>query len=544
MVTVRDVLNRLGTPPPEDVCLDWTNQLVAWASANAQNFDGRTVASLPQAARSAILEDWDSIEVDCNGILHVLTPASSQGETQPVHVGKLMAQLRDWSQAMPASTNANTPKVDRSSEPVGRRVQRSKNMRGLELLRRPLMAASSLVGCSIILYACWRLVTAQVANFSPEVAVVANSSREPSQAGSDMLGTAKTRSTTGPPTTDDLMSSLDEASKLSILSLEPQLPEPPVEGLNSLENLLALRATETNLPPVEPVNPQPPRPQVPAADGMEQRTSNVTSQVLDSTQPLTSHQSPAPMIDVLSELSQWSAATEEHATEKQLVTSTQTAPNAVGPPLMLSTSPAYQLTSLDIPIRARQLTCKLRLSVSAGVLLTPTEAQMIEGSQWASWSLSDPNTSRQPPQAAQRPSPTAHTRVMVQVQLAQQRQAALRWRIVAGANDFPGVLIPVDSPLLDMVRSKLSHQLQWTATERDRLSAMVRTPGLPSETRTILYAQRRQLDTQRELATRWLQIVADAQLIHGWLDGQLEVHAAFMDTQSSPAVTLLQCGTP
>jgi hypothetical protein len=102
----------------------------------------------------------------------------------------------------------------------------------------------------------------------------------------------------------------------------------------------------------------------------------------------------------------------------------------------------------------------------------------------------------------------------------------------------------VDSPLLDMVRAKLSHQLQWAATERDRLSAIVRSPGLPSETRNVLYAQRRQLDTQRELATRWLQIVADAQLMHGWLDGQFEVHAAFMDTQSSPTVTLLQFGTP
>jgi hypothetical protein len=543
MVTVRDVLNRLGTPPPEDVCLDWTNQLVAWASANAQNFDGRTVASLPQAARSAILEDWDSIEVDCNGILHVLTPASSQGKTQPVHVGKLMAQLHDWSQANPASTNANTPQVGRSSEPMGRRVQRSNNMRGMEHLRRTLWAATSLVGCSIILYACWRLITEQVASPSPEVAVLANASTEPNQAGNDGTGRAKTRITTGTPT-DDLMSSLDEAPQLSTLSTKPQLPEPQLEGLSSLENLLTLREAETDLHQIEPLNPQPTRSMVPPTNDMEQQTSSVTSQVLDSTQPLPSHQSPAPMIDVLSELSQWSAATAEQATEKQVVTSTQTAPNAVGPPLLLSTSPAYQLTSLDVPIRARQLACRLRLSVSAEVVLTPTEAQMIEGSQWASWTLSDPTTSRQPPQAAQRPSPTAQTQVMVQVQLSQQRQAALRWRIVAGANDFPGVLIPVDSPLLDVVRAKLSHQLQWIAAERERLSALVRTPGLPSETRNMLYAQRRQLDTQRELATRWLQIVADAQLMHGWLDGQLEVHAAFMDTQPSPAVTLLQFGTP
>jgi hypothetical protein len=544
MVTVRDVLDRLGTPPPAEVCLDWTKQLESWSNASEQVSNATPSLSTLQTERSAILADWSSIEVDSKGILSSLAPPSAREVSKPVQVGQLMDQLRAWSQENPKPLNANAAAESRSGEPVRRRDRCPKDVRRPWLLRSPKLMSTCLLGISVVIFTYRQMNPEQAVSSRSEFAAVTNFNSLPNQVSSNGVSVSDESDTTREHS-GGWIPSVEDALTLSTSSAESPRPESLPDDVPTVENLLALRTSETDLrPPIDSSNPPPTTAAVPAVDGLEQPASSDNSLAQDITQPLTASQSPAPMLDVLGELSQWSTAAEKQAAEKELVASPQALPSAVGPPLVLATSPAYQRTSLDVTIRARQPACKLRLTVSEGVVLTPVEAQTIQGSEWASWLLSDASVSRQQPQAPQGPAPTPPTQVMVQVQLSPQRQASLRWRIVAGANDFPGVLIPVDSQLLDVVRTRLNHQLQWTALERERLSAIVRTAGMPSETRNMVYAQRRQLDTQRELVTRWLQIVADAHLMHGWLDGQFEVHAAFMDTHLSPPVTLWQSGTP
>jgi hypothetical protein len=65
---------------------------------------------------------------------------------------------------------------------------------------------------------------------------------------------------------------------------------------------------------------------------------------------------------------------------------------------------------------------------------------------------------------------------------------------------------------------------------------------LPSETRSALTKRRRALDAQHKLATRWLEIVADANQFPARLDGQLNVHAQLLDASTAPSPPLLQFG--
>ncbi len=206
-----------------------------------------------------------------------------------------------------------------------------------------------------------------------------------------------------------------------------------------------------------------------------------------------------------------------------------------------------QLQKLDKTLRPQQPLWQLRLAVSEGLTVTPATAQALAEDQQLTWTIrvTEPDKSTERrfwDRGADSKSKTCV--ILVQAQLSGKRDPSLRWRIVAASEKYAQLALPLDRTWLDQFQDVLSNSASGLQQQVLQLKELSHATGLPSQTRSALSAQRRAMETQHTLAAELLEIVADANQMIGWMDGQIEVHGELLDTTASPATALLQFGNP
>ncbi len=206
-------------------------------------------------------------------------------------------------------------------------------------------------------------------------------------------------------------------------------------------------------------------------------------------------------------------------------------PNAQ-PAMTLDLFPPNQIRKFaaDGLPRLRSPVWHLRVEVAESLEVSPPSAQSIEGNGTAHWVISDSK--------AKKPA----TQIHVRAQLHNPRMATLRWNIAAGASDFPQFLVPLDSEMLDTMQMQLSRIIPQMQQSVEQLRGAGRTTGIASDIRSQIVKQRQELEVQIRAGKRLLEIVADANQLVGWLDGQLQVHTQLIDPSTEDSTPLLQFG--
>lgn len=534
MPTVKQVIEQLGTPPA-DICADWGLQL--------NEFDGwreqAESAASEDLADQPLPEDlaqphvaWSLVAIDSQGVLVPHDPTASSTTLSKRPLLELKAQLERWSQSHEDESNSI------SHQPQLIQVVRKRR----SSVASRYGAATALIFTAVLLSLYWfssdelpesqqqpnSVIAESEATLSTPTLAHKNatsSKNERSDVASPMMEVSHSLQTLRTASQVDASAELllDQSSYLE------KLQQVPLSGIPSESGDVVATSMKANSSPSKEYapneSPLPPTQIVQSSDGA--------------------------VIDVLSELSSMAKSAEGEPLE-QVVSSTANLKGGENEgangtsPLALTLSPAIQVQTFDKAIRPREPVWKLRLSVSEEFTVEPADVQVIESRDWASWvvrEVKQPSTkpwfNRNDQANNQHP-----TQVTVQVQLVKHRQTSLRWRIVAGASDFPGLGIPLDQSWLERAQSGLRTQAQWLNEEKERTQMLSRVDGLPSATRSGLTARRRALETQHKLATRCLEIVADANQFPAWLDGQLNVHAQLTDSTHTPSPTLLQFGDP
>jgi len=223
-----------------------------------------------------------------------------------------------------------------------------------------------------------------------------------------------------------------------------------------------------------------------------------------------------------------SAANNEVVTDLE-VSNTMVA-STVSEPFMLQTSPMVQIHKLaaKIKVRPRQPVWQILLSVDDDFELTPEVSQDISDRQITTWLLADSD------------SKSPKVRLVIQVQAAPGRQTALRWRIFAGAEDLPDLMLPLDKEILHPLQDRLRIYSQVSQREADRVKQLA--TSAERDVRAALSKQRAFMESQSKLASRLSTIVAEAHLLDDLLRSQLTVYAKLRDGTGSDAPTLLRFG--
>ena len=206
-----------------------------------------------------------------------------------------------------------------------------------------------------------------------------------------------------------------------------------------------------------------------------------------------------------------------------------------------------QLQEFDKRLRVRQPQWRLRLAASQGLEVLPSDAQELGDEQWVGWAIRSAEPSQpldKRPHFPFTPVDSGTTQVAVQVRLSKKRESSLHWRIVATSDDYPQIALPLDQAWLDRFQEYLSNYIAGLRQESQRMRELGRAAGLPSQARSALSTRRRGLDSESKLAADLLEIVADANQMVGWLDGQIEVHGELVDASANPPTVLLQFGSP
>lgn len=215
------------------------------------------------------------------------------------------------------------------------------------------------------------------------------------------------------------------------------------------------------------------------------------------------------------------SAAEAAATAKQLE------------PFILPTVPMMQVQKLSPQYkeRAREPNWKLRVATTEGFKVMPPGPQTLAKREPARWTIRTDEES------------SAETVVYLQAELVGSRGRSIRWRIGVGSKDLPQLVLPLGQQYLDRLQLNLAAfqtRLQFAV---DQLKAAGRMTGFPSDIRSAMTAQRRGFEIQLELATKILAVASEANQFEGWLDGQLEIHAEFIDAAAQGSPPLLQFGS-
>lgn len=204
--------------------------------------------------------------------------------------------------------------------------------------------------------------------------------------------------------------------------------------------------------------------------------------------------------------------------------------NTIAEPLTLRTSPMLQTQKLaaKIKVRPRRPVWQIELSVDDEFELVPKEPQSVTDRQVTTWFLADSD------------SKDSQVRLVIQAQAAIGRQTALRWRVFAGAEDLPNLMLPLDKAILQPFQERLRIYSQLAQGDADRLKQLA--SGAEKDLRAAFLKQRANLESQIKLASRLSTIVAEAQLLDDLLRSQVTLYAKLRDGDAPDAATLLQFG--
>lgn len=583
MTPVTEVLVRLGQPPPE-ICLDWAWQLQQLIDVPSQS-SSETEPHLALEHAADLLAGWANFAVDSQGILH---PCSDSAATTLAHrqlrqhdlIQPLIAELNRWAEldspgeivlpnrpsAIAAEEKtAHPPGASSSAFPPAaaqplttqhlttqhlttQLLSTQQRLASAPSLRRPLrprrrMGPQHLWRSKHVYYGAGLLLaTVGIAVFSatrwPEETRWPADQPTAHDAGKTALHPATALA--GP----EPAISLTEPARLPLLPATDPADQWTSEGAAAAEPEqsidLMLSGQEMDLASDRPIElPLAlPQPQFPAATADDEHPQPLDSSTLGPVGE--------PPIDVLRELADLAQTATTQISEHTVNAAADSSLASEQPAWVLEIAAPNQLQAFDKSLRPRQPRWHLRLAATEGFQVSPSEVQSVAGRDWISWVIQEEPSEKSKREnfADFRSSSPTKTEVRVQVQLAYQRQTSLRWRIVAVASDFPGLAIPMDRDWLARAQSTLGLLTQRLSVAVEQTRTLGRAEGLPSAVRSELSAQRRSLETQHKIATRWLEIVADAHQFHGWLDGQLEVHAELFDSAQDPSPAILRFGNP
>jgi hypothetical protein len=236
--------------------------------------------------------------------------------------------------------------------------------------------------------------------------------------------------------------------------------------------------------------------------------------------------------NVMQELETLTKTAASNAVESDLAVRDAENSSDVSEPLMLHTSPMVQTQKLaaKIRLRPRQPVWQILLSVDDEFELTPKEPQDVTDRQFTTWLLADSD------------SKSPKVRLVLQAQAAPGRQTALKWRIFAGAEDLPDLMLPLDKEILQPLQERLRIFTPMAEREVERLKQLASSSE--RDVRAVLSKQRAGLESQVKFATRLTTVIAEAQLLDDLLRSQLTLYAKLRDGADPEAPTLLQFGDP
>lgn len=586
-----ELIARLGKPPSE-ICLDWAWQLQQFAPQHLSASSapapptaaGRPAFKEPALKEPALKEadaaisssrcDWSPLLLDANGQLH-WDPAARAVTTHKLEALRAawLDQLQRWSEAPSAASNngANTPatleqrtvqwaqdqptsqRPSAHTSPTAaptspsshwkhatRRAARpAKPRRGGRHQLRKLGVALGLIGLllmSVVLYG-WELT-----NHDARTAIDRAERTTPGSARAarvaDMASSDKPRLQTG---LEKVAASPNAPLVLSTAAIEPGtaatlFPHSAMHNLPSTPYPNQMHAGQHAAATSEAISNHEDSPSQP--DPPELSLSDSSGSVGS---PATAHK------DVLAEMAELSLSAEAHVSE-QLIPSREPEVSPARPaPLRIETFPMIQTQKFDKSLRPRHPCWRLRLAVGEGLLVSPDTEQTLVEEQQLNWTIraatSGPSDDSKIPTRSTGPQPSP-AMVLVQVQLSGKREPSLRWRIAAISERYPQLALPLERKLLDQFQDYLGHTTTGLQQESGRLKQLSRTTGLPSQARSSLTTLSRTLEEQRKLAVELLEIVAAANQMVGWLDGQIDVHGELLESAATPSTALLQFGVP
>lgn len=242
-------------------------------------------------------------------------------------------------------------------------------------------------------------------------------------------------------------------------------------------------------------------------------------------------------MDVMATMADVARQSELAKTETDLVANdgtTEGEDRQLHPPVLLPTFPMFQIHKLParLKARAKNPAWQIRLAVSEGFTVEPNSPQTFSGRETATWRIKDEKNEN------------SSAQILIQTQASGTRGSNLRWRIVAGAPDIPQVVLPLGREYLDAMQLNLSNFATQLQFEIDRLRSLSNADGIPGKVRSAITNQRKGYEAQQKLLARVLEVVADANQMEGWMDGQFEVHARYLDLSARPDASLANEAQP
>lgn len=236
-------------------------------------------------------------------------------------------------------------------------------------------------------------------------------------------------------------------------------------------------------------------------------------------------------VDVMAEMDRVTQQAEKLEQENGVPDAAES--GAAQPALMLATSPMLQLQkpTSATAARVRKPEWRIRLVAGEGFQVFPPDAQVLAGREVVRWLIVDENAK------------SPKTQIGVTAMLLNPRTPSIRWRIVAGADDLPQAFVPMGKDYLDAMQRSLGQAGQQLNVQIEQLKAMGKATGIPSAVRSAMSAQRREWESQLSMSKRVLEIVADANQLEGWIDGEIEMHAELLDQAKPGSPPVLQFGT-
>ncbi len=199
-------------------------------------------------------------------------------------------------------------------------------------------------------------------------------------------------------------------------------------------------------------------------------------------------------------------------------------------PFVLATSPLMQTFKLPpkLIVRMKHPVWQIQLSVDNEFDVSPAEPQVISDKQPTTWLIT--SSDAKAPRSA----------IVIQAQAMPGRQAGLRWRVFAGAEDVPALMLPLSREVLPVIQQRVRAFASAAQLEVERLKQAVAVAT--KEDRMLLSKQRTAISSQLKLANRITEVAAEMKMLNDQLRNQVTVYATLRDGPEPDAAVALQFG--
>ena len=536
-MTLDLLFQKLGSPPPPDVCIDWAIQL------NEIELRANEVASLNSTETAITLRSktdlksvWQRIQIDESGILtshHALLPSECRlaiqqlarwsKQTSALRPSKYsdLLDLNDEDQKAHKLDPLNQPRVP--AKPATTRAARKNTA-----FRRPVLLTLSMVASASLVAMLWLYARP---NRTPADALArANSNTENVVAGQIANELHQT---------DQTFQDLDSVTPSSPITLSNELlstAEPVInEAPSSIEELLSFPQTNGSS------NSQPSNPRMIIDEQYTAPNENPSDRIKSSRLTESDAASGGLQADVnRTVLSDLQSATQQAEAEIAEIATSLARPSYrsiqgdVGTEL-LELHPicldfeamrhSFKLNRL-LPTIPKEPVWKLTLSAAQGFVVAPPSEQSVDSRAMATWTVYDPNS--EPPR----------TKIVAQARQYGSRRGDLAWRLFATSENLPTLAIPLNRKWREPMLNQLHQFSQYLHVFREQVQLQKRQSNLPAHVRASLSAQRDWVDQQNKSLEHAKTAIAETDRLVDLLDGQFEISGELADAAATSSVIL------